>query len=219
MMTRIEKYKNLRNQIAKDIQENAVIWEQEKKLEQYQNQLLKLDQEYFAPIIKKVNDSLKLINLDNVTFKNNYQYLNQKDKYLLIKLLSDINNVFEAYQPKNESLMNGKVLVDYPLEYVTLIDSMNQKIIEFEKNLESKITGINAFVKSLEKKYQKDISLQNLEKINQDIKVTNNKFHDEFQHLKIKGKNNYKVSFAFFATILVSLALIVVLLVLLVVFK
>lgn len=219
MMTRIEKYKNLRNQIAKDIQENAVIWEQEKKLEQYQNQLLKLNQEHFAPIIKKVNDSLKLINLDSITFKNNYQYLNQKDKYLLIKLLSDINNVFEAYQPKNENLMNSKVLVNYPLEYVTLIDSMNQKIVEFEKNLESKISDINAFVKLLETKYQKDISLQNLEKINQDIKVTNNKLHDEFQHLKVKGKNNYKVSFAFFAIILVSLAFIVVLLVLLVVFN
>ncbi|MGL5268844.1 MAG: hypothetical protein ACRC8P_03725 [Spiroplasma sp.] len=218
-MTRIEKYQNLRNQITKDIQENALIWEQEKKLEQYQNQLLKLNQEYFAPIIKKTNDNLKLINLDSVIFKNNYQYLNPKDKYLLIKILSDINNVFETYQPGNKDLMDEKILVDYPLEYVTLIDSMNQKIVEFEKNLESKIININIFVKSLEKKYQKDSNTQNFEKSNQEIKFNSNKLHDDFQHLKVKGKNSYKISFVFFTTILVSLVLIVVLLVLLVVLK
>lgn len=218
-MTRIEKYQNLRDEILKDIQENVLIWEQEKKIEQYQNQLLKLNQEYFAPIIKKVNDSLKLINLDSVAFKNNYEYLEAKDKYLLIKILSDINNVFESYQPNNENLAVEKVLVDYPLEYVTLIDSMNQKIVEFEKNLESKITSINTFVKSLEKKYQKDNNSQEFEKSIKEIKVNSNKLQDDFQQLKVKGKNNYKISFIFFVTIIVSLVLIVVLLVLLMMLK
>lgn len=217
-MTRTEKYQKLRNQITKDIQDNALIWEQEKKIEQYQNQLLKLDQDYFAPIVKKVNDQLKLINLENSALRNSYEYLEPKDKYLLIKILSDINNVFESYQP-NTNFEDNKVLVDYPLEYATLIDNMNQKIVEFEKNLESKINNINAFVKSLEKKYQKDNNSQDFEKSIKEIKVNSNKLQDDFHQLKIKGKNSYKVSFVFFGIIIVSLALIVVLLVLLVMLK
>lgn len=217
-MTRIERYQTLRDQITKDIQENALIWAEEKKLEQYQNHLLKLNQEYFAPIIKNINNQLKLLNLENNVLKNNYEYLEAKDKYLLIKILSDINNVFESYQPIT-NIVTDKVLVDYPLEYATLIDSMNNKIIEFEKNLESKINNINAFVKSLEKKYQKDNTSQDFEKSNQEIKINSNKLQDDFHQLKVKGKNNYKVSFVFFATIIVSLVLIVVLLVLLVMLK
>ncbi|MBE4703941.1 hypothetical protein [Spiroplasma platyhelix] len=219
-MTRIDKYQPVRNQITKDIQENALIWEQEKKIEQYENQLLKLNKEYFAPIIKNVNDHLKLLNLDNIAAKNNFEYLETKDKYLLIKILSDINNVFESYQPNSESYERDKEkLVDYPLEYATLIESMNQKIVEFEKNLESKMSSINAFVKSLEKKYQKDNNSQEFEKSIKEIKINNNKLQDDFQQLKVKGKNSYKISFVFFATIIVSLVLIVVLLVLLVMLK
>lgn len=217
-MTRIEKYQAVRNQIVKDIQENALVWEQEKKIEQYQNQLLKMNQEYFAPIIKKINDHLKLLNLDTLAAKNNFEYLEPKDKYLLIKILSDINNVFESYQPSTEEFENSRV-VDYPLEYATLIESMNQKIVEFEKNLESKMSSINAFVKSLEKKYQKDNTSQDFEISSKEIKINSNKLQDDFQQLKVKGKNNYKVSFAFFATIIISLILIVVLLVLLVMLK
>lgn len=217
-MTRIEKYQVVRNQIVKDIQENALVWEQEKKIEQYQNQLLKLNQEYFAPIIKKINDHLKLLNLDTLAAKNNFEYLEPKDKYLLIKILSDINNVFESYQPSTEEFESSKI-VDYPLEYATLIESMNQKILEFEKNLESKMSSINAFVKSLEKKYQKENTSQDFEISSKEIKINSNKLQDDFQQLKVKGKNNYKVSFAFFATIIISLILIVVLLVLLVMLK
>lgn len=218
-MTRIEKYQTIRNQIMKDIQENALVWDQEKKIEQYESQLLKLNKEYFAPIIKKVNNHLKLLNLDNAATKNNFEYLEPKDKYLLIKILSDINNIFESYQPNSEVFENENAIVDYPLEYATLIESMNQKIVEFEKNLESKMSSINAFVKSLEKKYQKDNNSQEFEKSIKEIKINNNKLQDDFQQLKVKGKNSYKISFIFFATIIVSLVLIVVLLVLLVMLK
>lgn len=218
-MTRIEKYQTLRNQIVKDIQENAAIWEQEKKIEQYQTQLLKMNQGYFEPIFKKINHNLKLLNLDNVAGQNNFEYLKPKDKYLLIKILSDINNVFESYQPNNEIFENEKVLVDYPLEYATLIESMNQKIVEFEKNLESKMSSINTFVKSLEKQYQKENNSQEFEKSIKEIKLNSNKLQDDFAQLKVKGKNSYKISFIFFATIIVSLVLIVVLLVLLVMLK
>lgn len=218
-MTRVEKYQGLRKQIIKDIQENALIWEQEKKIEQYENQLLKLNQEYFSPIIKKVNDHLKLLNLDNSGDKNNFEYLEPKDKYLLIKILSDINNVFESYQPSSEDIANEKALVDYPLEYATLIESINHKIVEFEQNLESKMSSINAFVKSLEKKYQKENNSQDFEKSIKEIKANSNRLQDDFQQLKVKGKNSYKISFIFFSIIIVSLVLIVVLLVLLVMLK
>lgn len=218
-MTRIERYQPIRTQIIKEIQENALIWEQEKKIEQYENRLLKLNHEYFAPIIKKVNDHLKLLNLDIAATKNNFEYLETKDKYLLIKILSDINNIFESYQPNSENFDVDKAIVDYPLEYTTLIESMNQKIVEFEKNLESKMSSINTFVKSLEKKYQKDNNSQDFEKSIKEIKINNNKLQDDFHQLKVKGKNSYKISFIFFATIIVSLVLIVVLLVLLVMLK
>lgn len=218
-MTRIERYQPIRMQIIKEIQENALIWEQEKKIEQYENRLLKLNHEYFAPIIKKVNDHLKLLNLDIAATKNNFEYLETKDKYLLIKILSDINNIFESYQPNSENFDVDKAIVDYPLEYTTLIESMNQKIVEFEKNLESKMSSINTFVKSLEKKYQKDNNSQDFEKSIKEIKINNNKLQDDFHQLKVKGKNSYKISFIFFATIIVSLVLIVVLLVLLVMLK
>lgn len=217
-MTRIQKYQVLRDQIAKDIQESSLIWQQEQKIEKYQNQLLQLNKEYFAPIIKKINNHLKLINLESVSFKSNYEYLEQKDKYLLIKILSDINSVFEEYQLE-EDKDSEKVLVDYPLEYSALINNMNQKIVDFERNLESKINDINAFVRDLEKKYKKDSSSQNFDKSFKEIKINANKLQDNFQQLRVKGKNNYKVSFIFFATIIVSLILIVVLLILLFVRK
>lgn len=216
-MTRVEKYQQLRTQIAKEMQENALIWEQEKKLEQYQNQLLKLNKDYFTPIIKKLNENLKLINLDSMLLKNKYQYLTPKDKYLLIKLLSDLNNIFESYQPKTEEFVLDKTLVDYPLEYATLIGSINQKIMEFEQNLESKIKNINTFVYALEKKYQKDNLSQDFEKSIKEIKINSNKLQDDFQQLKIKGKNSYKISFVFFTIVLVVLIAIVVLLLVVVV--
>lgn len=215
-MTRIEKYQQLRNQITKEIQENALIWEQEKKIEQYKNQLLKLNKDYFTPIIEKLNNSLKLVNLDSILLKNNYQYLTPKDKYLLIKLLSDLNNIFESYQPKTEDFGIEKTLVDYPLEYATLINNINQNIVDFEKNLESKIKDINAFVHALERKYQKDNTSQDFEKSIKDIKINSNKLQDDFQQLKIKGKNRYKTSFLFFMAIIIALILIVVLLLLIV---
>lgn len=215
-MTRVEKYQQLRTQITKEIQENALIWEQEKKIEQYKNQLLKLNKDYFAPVIKKLNDSLKLINLDSILLKNNYQYLTPKDKYLLIKLLSDLNNIFESYQPKTQDFAIEKTLVDYPLEYATLISSINQKIVEFEKNLESKIKNINTFVYALEKKYQKDNLSQDFEKSIKEIKLNSNKLQDDFQQLKIKGKNSYKSSVIFFIIIIVVLIAVVVLLLLIV---
>lgn len=215
-MTRVEKYHQLRIQIAKEIKENALIWEQEKKLERYKKQLLKVNQDYFAPVIKKLNDSLKLINLDSILLQNNYQYLTPKDKYLLIKLLSDLNNIFESYQPETEDFMTEKNLVDYPLEYTTLIGSINQKIIEFEKNLESKIKNINTFVSALEKKYQKDNLSQDFEKSIKEIKFNSNKLQDDFQQLKVKGKNNYKSGIFFFVMVIAILIAIVVLLVLIV---
>ncbi|MDQ7982794.1 MAG: hypothetical protein REH79_01065 [Spiroplasma sp.] len=216
-MTRVEKYHQLRNQITKEIQENAVIWEQEKKIEQYKNQLLKMNHDYFAPIIKKLDDSLKLINLESILLKNNYQYLAPKDKYLLIKLLSDLNNIFESYQPKSQNCVIEKTVVDYPLEYATLINSINQKIAEFETNLESKINDINAFSHAIERKYQKDNTSQNFDQSIKDIKVNSNKLQDDFQQLKIKGKNSYKISLFLFAIIIIALIVIVVLLLLLVV--
>lgn len=215
-MTRVEKYQQLRSQIAKEIQENALIWEQEKKIEQYKNQLLKMNKDYFTPIIKKINDNLKLINLDNILLKNNYQYLTPKDKYLLIKLLSDLNNIFESYQPKTQDFAIEKTLVDYPLEYATLISSINQKIMKFEKNLESKIKDINTFVYALERKYQKNNLSQEFEKSIKEIKFNSNKLQDDFQQLKIKGKNSYKSSFIFFIIIIIGLIGIVVLLLLVV---
>lgn len=219
-MTRIEKYQKLRERIAKEIQDNAVIWEQQNKLEQYQQALLKVNSEHFTPIIKNINDSLNLINLENNILKNNHQYLEIKDKYLLVKILSDINQIFETYKNLKIKDNNSQiVIVDYPVEYATLIDGMHNKISEFEKNLESKIKDINAFVKSIEKKYQKDNSTQNFNSSLEQIKQDNNKLQEEYHQLKVKGKTSYKISFIFFAGIVVSLIVIVVLLILLVMLK
>lgn len=215
-MTRMEKYKNLREQIAKEIKENSKIWEQEQKIEKYYQQLIKVDKAYFEPIFQSLNSDLNLINFENYFIKNNEQHLDDNDKLILENMLENINNILEKYST-NIDYEADMPLINTNLEYQTLINSMHNKISEFQKDLESKIHDVQNFVKNLEFKYKK-YKLNNNE-FNKELKEINqqhNNFQDELQ--KIKIKNNYKWSLTVFSITIICLILVVVLVLSLILF-
>lgn len=202
-MTRMEKYKTLREQIAKDIKANTEIWVQEQKLENYRLQLIKVDKSYFAPIFETLHQDLNLINFENSFIKNDDQNLKTNDKLLLTKMLANINNVLAQYSEKNiKPAPIDTVLESNNLQYKTIINSMNDKMVEFQKKLASKINEVQIFINSLEQKYQ-NIKLAPTavnEKLNQ-INIDHQNFEEQLQ--QIKTKINYKVSLVIF-TIIIS---------------
>lgn len=215
-MTRMEKYKDLREQIAKEIKENSKIWEQEQKIEKYYQLLIKVDKAYFEPIFQSLNSDLNLINFENCFIKNNEQHLDENDKLILENMLENINNILEKYS-NNIDYKVDMPLINTNLEYQALINSMHNKISEFQKDLESKIHDIKNFVKNLEFKYKK-YRLNNSE-FNKELKEINqqhNHFQDELQ--KIKIKNNYKWSLTVFSITIVCLILVVMLVLSLILF-
>lgn len=215
-MTRMEKYKDLREQIAKEIKENSKIWEQEQKIANYHQQLIKVDKAYFEPIFQSLNSDLNLINFENYFIKNNEQHLDDNDKLILEHMLENINSALEKYSTNIDYEVDMS-LINTNLEYKTLINSMHNKIGEFQKDLESKIHDVKNFVKNLEFKYKK-YKLNNNE-FNKELKEINqqhNNFQDELQ--KIKIKNNYKWSLTVFSIIIVCLILVVILVLSLILF-
>lgn len=212
-MTRMEKYQAVRNQIAHDIKDNANIWQQEQMLENYRQKLMKIDKEYFTAIFKDLNHELNLINFETHLLTTNDEKLKDNDKYVLEKMLVDINNTLEHFTMKvvNEPLVP---LDDINREYKTLITSMHNKIGEFQTHLESKISDVKLFVKSLETKYQKHkLNVRDFKQGLIEINDQHNNFQDELQ--KIKTKNNYKTSLTIFS-IIICLVLVVTLILLLI---
>lgn len=216
-MTRMEKYKSLREQIAKEIKENSKLWEQEKKIENYYQQLIKIDKSYFKPIFQKLNSDLNLVNFENYFIKNNEQHLDDNDKLILENMLENINNILKKYSENIDFEIVDVPLISTNLEYQTLINSMHNKINEFQKDLESKIHDVKNFVKNLEFKYKKyKINNSDLNKELKEINQEHNNFQDELQ--KVKIKNNYKWSLTVFSIIIIFLILIVVLVLSLILF-
>lgn len=216
-MTRMEKYKGLREQVAQEIKENSKIWEQEQKLENYHQQLIKVDKTYFEPIFQNLNSDLNLINFENYFIKNNEQHLDDNDKLVLENILEKINDTLEKHSTNIDFKIVDMSLINTNLEYQTLINSMHNKISEFQKDLESKIHDVKNFVKNLELKYKK-YKLNNSE-FNKELKEINqqhNNFQDELQ--KIKIKNNYKWSLTIFSIIIICLILVVLLVLSLILF-
>ncbi|WJG70394.1 hypothetical protein [Spiroplasma ixodetis] len=216
-MTRMEKYKSLREQIAKEIKENSKLWEQEQKIENYYQQLIKIDKSYFEPIFQKLNSDLNLVNFENYFIKNNEQHLDDNDKLILENMLENINNILKKYSENIDFEIVDVPLISTNLEYQTLINSMHNKINEFQKDLESKIHDVKNFVKNLEFKYKKyKINNSHLNKGLKEINQEHNNFQDELQ--KIKIKHNYKWSLTVFSIIIICLILIVVLVLSLILF-
>ncbi|MBP1527040.1 hypothetical protein [Spiroplasma endosymbiont of Dactylopius coccus] len=216
-MTRMEKYKSLREQIAKEIKENSKLWEQEQKIENYYQQLIKIDKSYFEPIFQKLNSDLNLVNFENYFIKNNEQHLDDDDKLILENMLENINNILKKYSENIDFEIVDLPLISTNLEYQTLINSMHNKINEFQKDLESKIHDVKNFVKNLEFKYKKyKINNSDLNKELKEINQEHNNFQDELQ--KVKIKNNYKWSLTVFSIIIICLILIVVLVLSLILF-
>ncbi|WP_342257273.1 hypothetical protein [Spiroplasma endosymbiont of Nomada ruficornis] len=216
-MTRMEKYKSLREQIAKEIKENSKLWEQEQKIENYYQQLIKIDKSYFEPIFQKLNSDLNLVNFENYFIKNNEQHLDDNDKLILENMLENINNILKKYSENIYFEIVDVPLISTNLEYQTLINSMHNKINEFQKDLESKIHDVKNFVKNLEFKYKKyKINNSDLNKELKEINQEHNNFQDELQ--KVKIKNNYKWSLTVFSIIIICLILIVVLVLSLILF-
>ncbi|WP_338979620.1 hypothetical protein [Spiroplasma endosymbiont of Lasioglossum malachurum] len=216
-MTRMEKYKSLREQIAKEIKENSKLWEQEQKIENYYQQLIKIDKSYFEPIFQKLNSDLNLVNFENYFIKNNEQHLDDNDKLILENMLENINNILKKYSENIDFEIVDVPLISTNLEYQTLINSMHNKINEFQKDLESKIHDVKNFVKNLEFKYKKyKINNSDLNKELKEINQEHNNFQDELQ--KVKIKNNYKWSLIVFSIIIICLILIVVLVLSLILF-
>ncbi|WP_252320708.1 MULTISPECIES: hypothetical protein [unclassified Spiroplasma] len=216
-MTRMEKYKSLREQIAKEIKENSKLWEQEQKIENYYQQLIKIDKSYFEPIFQKLNSDLNLVNFENYFIKNNEQHLDDNDKLILENMLENINNILKKYSENIDFEIVDVPLISTNLEYQTLINSMHNKINEFQKDLESKIHDVKNFVKNLEFKYKKyKINNSDLNKELKEINQEHNNFQDELQ--KVKIKNNYKWSLTVFSIIIICLILIVVLVLSLILF-
>lgn len=212
-MTRMEKYKSLREQIAKEIKENSKLWEQEQKIENYYQQLIKIDKSYFDPIFQKLNSDLNLVNFENYFIKNNEQHLDDNDKLIL----ENINNILKKYSENIDFEIVDVPLISTNLEYQTLINSMHNKINEFQKDLESKIHDVKNFVKNLEFKYKKyKINNSDLNKGLKEINQEHNNFQDELQ--KIKIKLHYKWSLTVFSIIIICLILIVVLVLSLILF-
>ncbi|WP_342260646.1 hypothetical protein [Spiroplasma endosymbiont of Notiophilus biguttatus] len=216
-MTRMEKYKSLREQITKEIKENSKLWEQEQKIENYYQQLIKIDKAYFEPIFQKLNSDLNLVNFENYFIKNNEQHLDDNDKLILENMLENINNILKKYSENIDFEIVDVPLININLEYQTLINSMDNKINEFQKDLESKIHDVKNFVKNLEFKYKKyKINNSDLNKGLKEINQEHNNFQDELQ--KIKIKHNYKWSLTVFSIIIICLILIVVLVLSLILF-
>ncbi len=216
-MTRMEKYKSLREQIAKEIKENSKLWEQEQKIENYYQQLIKIDKSYFEPIFQKLNSDLNLVNFENYFIKNNEQHLDDNDKLISENMLENINNILKKYSENIDFEIVDVPLISTNLEYQTLINSMHNKINEFQKDLESKIHDVKNFVKNLEFKYKKyKINNSDLNKELKEINQEHNNFQDELQ--KVKIKNNYKWSLTVFSIIIICLILIVVLVLSLILF-
>lgn len=216
-MTRMEKYKSLREQIAKEIKENSKLWEQEQKIENYYQQLIKIDKSYFEPIFQKLNSDLNLVNFENYFIKNNEQHLDDNDKLILENMLENINNILKKYSENIDFEIVDVQLISTNLEYQTLINSMHNKINKFQKDLESKIHDVKNFVKNLEFKYKKyKINNSDLNKELKEINQEHNNFQDELQ--KVKIKNNYKWSLTVFSIIIICLILIVVLVLSLILF-
>lgn len=215
-MTRMEKYKNLREQIAKEIKENSKIWDQEQKIENYRQQLIKVDKAYFQPIFESLNSDLNLINFENYFLKNNEQHLNDNDKLILENMLENINNILEKYSTSLDDETDIS-LINTNLEYQTLINSLHNKISQFQKDLESKINDVKNFVKNLEFKYKKyKLNNNDFNKELKEIHQQYNNFQDELQKNKIK--NNYQWSLIVFSIIIVCLILTVMLVLSLILF-
>ncbi|WP_425377465.1 hypothetical protein [Spiroplasma endosymbiont of Aleiodes alternator] len=213
----MEKYKSLREQIAKEIKENSKLWEQEQKIENYYQQLIKIDKSYFEPIFQKLNSDLNLVNFENYFIKNNEQHLDDNDKLISENMLENINNILKKYSENIDFEIVDVPLISTNLEYQTLINSMHNKINEFQKDLESKIHDVKNFVKNLEFKYKKyKINNSDLNKELKEINQEHNNFQDELQ--KVKIKNNYKWSLTVFSIIIICLILIVVLVLSLILF-
>ncbi|WP_342275767.1 hypothetical protein [Spiroplasma endosymbiont of Nebria brevicollis] len=211
-MTRMEKYQSVRNQIAQDIKDNANIWQQEQMLENYRQKLMKIDKEYFTAIFKDLNHELNLINFETHLLTTNDEKLKDNDKYVLEKMLVDINNTLEHFTTK--VVNEPSSLDDINPEYKTLITSMHNKIVEFQTHLESKISDVRLFIKSLETKYQKHkLNVRDFKQGLIEINDQHNNFQDELQ--KIKTKNNYKTSLTIFS-IIICLVLVVTLILLLI---
>lgn len=209
-MTRMEKYKVLREQIAKEIKDNSKLWAAEQKIENYHQQLIKVDKAYFGPFFQNLNSELNLINFEDYFIKNNEQYLDENDKLLLANMLESINNILEKYSTAIDLEVIDTPLITTNLEYQTLINSMHNKINEFQKNLESKIHDVKNFVKNLEFKYKKyKLNNNEFSKKLKEIDQQHNNFQDELQ--KIKIKNNYQWSLIIFSIIIVCLILVVML--------
>ena len=216
-MTRMEKYKDLREQIAKEIKDSSRIWEQEQKIENYYQKLIKVDKAYFEPIFQNLTTDLNLINFENYFIKNNEQYLDEGEKIVLENMLNNINNILEKYSTNINFDAVETPVINTNLEYQTLVNSMYNKINQFQKDLESKIQDVRNFVRNLEFKYKK--YKLNTNHFNQELKTINqqhNNFQDELQ--KIKIKNNYRWSLTVFSIIIVCLIIIVVLVLSLILF-
>lgn len=213
-MTRMEKYQAVRNQIAHDIKDNAIIWEQEQILENYRQKLIKIDKIYFDTIFKDLNHELNLINFETHLLTTNDEKLKDNDKYALEKMLVDINNTLEHFTTKI-IIEPSMSLDDINPEYKTLITSMHNKIGQFQTQLESKISDVKLFVKSLETKYQKHkLHEQDFKQRLKEINEQHNNFQDELQ--QNKTKTNYQTSLTIFSIIIVCLILVAVLLLLLI---
>lgn len=215
-MTRMEKYQAVRNQIAYDIKENANIWQQEQILENYRQQLMKIDEEYFTAIFTDLNHELNLINFENHLLTTTDEKLKDHDKYALEKMLVDINNTIEQFTTKTVS-EPSILLDDINSEYKTLITSMHNKIGEFQTQLESKISDVKLFVKSLETKYQKHkLHARDFKQGLNEINDQYHNFQDELQQIKTKTKNNHQASLIIFSIIIICLILVAILLLLLI---
>lgn len=216
-MKRVEKYQKLYDEVNKQKNDNSVIFKKDKDLKKYQKELLAINNDYFYPIVKKIGNEINLLNLENNFKKTAYTYLNLKDKYLLIKILSDINNFFEIYnETKNNFLNNVDQATYYSTEYNGLISELKNKTDDLKFKLTNKMDKISIFVSNVEQKYSKKYTIENNKaEILLKIKNNNNELKKSIDNLNYKYKVSNKFTFLLLFIILFSSVLSIIIVVLL----